>query len=167
MYITHFFCFFVDRLHKNKPLKKEKSPLKLPSRELFSVSYLILIKTRGEPDEKVVVVGLISLHSRLVAHHRAAFFATVKDNEALFGVGKGLNGAKNSQAIVCSVPGIYVNMKRAKAEGAVVARGVSQGSDLSSAIYADKSLVVFCKTLVFHITVLCFSGFSLFSYAEF
>ena len=57
---------------------------------------------------------------RLVSHGLTASFASVDDYIALLGVGKSLNGAKDTAAAVCSVAGVYVNVKRAKAEGTVV-----------------------------------------------
>ena len=74
----------------------------------------------------------------------------MNDNKALFGVGESLDRAENSAAIVGSVARVYINVKRAKAERTVIARGVAKGQNLFSAVLADKALVVFSKTLIFH-----------------
>lgn len=81
----------------------------------------MLLKSCGEFYQKVVVIGLTALNSSLVAHGCTAFLATVYDNEALFGIGKRLYGAENAKTVVCSVTGVYVNVKRAKAEGTMIA----------------------------------------------
>jgi len=69
------------------------------------------VKSRGKLYEKVGVVGLsFCVVRRLVSYNRAASFAPVDYDKSLFGVGKRLNRAKNSSAIVCSVTGVYINV---------------------------------------------------------
>ena len=100
----------------------------------------------------------LCLVCRLVAHDLAALVAAEDYNITALRIGQGAYGAQYSSALVCSVTGIYIHVQGAKAEWAMIARGVAEGQDLLAAIFAYKAGVVFCKSLVFH---------SLFSYAEF
>ena len=86
----------------------------------------------------------------LVPDDRTAFVATVNDNIAAFGVRKRSYRAKYSTAIVLSVTGVYINVERAKAEGAMIARGVTERKYLTSAILAYEAVVVFCESFCFH-----------------
>ena len=79
----------------------------------------------------------------LVANGSAAFFAAVDYYISPFCIGLGFNWAQNSAAGVLSVPGVYINVKRRKAERAVVARGVSERQNLLAAIFAGEAGVVF------------------------
>ena len=81
--------------------------------------------------------------SRLVSNDLAATLASMDYYISLFGVGKRSYGAQNSAAFVCSVARVNVNVKRAKAKRAVIARGVAKRQNLFSAILADKSVIVF------------------------
>ena len=90
---------------------------------------------------------------RLVADGGTALFAAVDDNKAALGVGERLYRAKNAAAIVGSVAGIYVNVKRTKANRAVIARGVAEGQNLLAAILAYKSGIVFLESFFFHFFV--------------
>ena len=56
----------------------------------------------------------------LVANNRTAALATVNYDISALGIRLCLDGAKNAAAGVCSVAGVYINMKRAKAEGAMI-----------------------------------------------
>ena len=100
----------------------------------------------GQSDKQVVVVGLAALKGGLISYHAAAFFTAVDDNISLLRIGKRLDGAENTAAIVCSVAGINIYVQRAEAEGTMVSRGVAKGLDLTSAVLTDKALVVFCKS---------------------
>ena len=81
--------------------------------------------------------------SRLVADGGAALLAAVNDDETALRVGKSLYRAKKSAAIVGSVAGIYINVKRAQTKGAMIARGIAERQNLSSAILTDKARIVF------------------------
>ena len=108
----------------------------------------LIARACGELYEKIGVVGLyLRLVRRLIADDRAASLTAVNYDISLFRVGKGLDRAKYSAAVVCSVPRVYINVERAKAEGTMVARGVAQGHNLSSAAFANKALVVFLESL--------------------
>ena len=76
----------------------------------------------------------------------------MNDNISLFRVGKSLDRTKNTLTLIGSVARIDVNVKRAKTEGTVISRGVAKRQDLFSAVFADKSRIVFLKSLVFHNT---------------
>jgi len=65
-----------------------------------------------------------------------------------------LHRAKNSAAGIGSVTGVYINVERAKAKGAVIARGNAEGQDLLAAVFACKARVVFLESFFFHIIVL-------------
>ena len=68
----------------------------------------------GELDYKVHIVGLnLSLVRSLVTDGGAAFIALMYDDISLLRVGLSAYRAKNSAAIVCSVAGIYIDVKRA------------------------------------------------------
>ena len=121
-----------------------------------------MLKTvsRRKLDEQVGVIGLdFCLVSRFVTDNRAATVALMDDDISLFGVGQGLDRAQDTAAIVCSVTGIYVNVQGAETEGAVIARGVSQGEHLFSAVFADKTRIVLFESLVFHSSPLFIPNF--------
>ena len=109
-----------------------------------------LIETGGKTNKQIVIVGLVALKSSLVSNGLTAFVASVNDDKALLGVGKSLNGSKNSLALVGSVAGIYINVKRAETEGTMVSRGVSEWFNLSTAILTDKARIILFESLVFH-----------------
>ena len=109
------------------------------------------VKTCGKSDKQIVVVALLALKSRLVAHRSAAFVTAVDDDKALFGIGQSLYGTKDTVAIVGSVAGIYINVERAEAEGAVIARACPHRENLFTAMGAKERLVFFSKSFIFHI----------------
>ena len=84
--------------------------------------------------------------SRLISDYGAAFFALMDDNVSALGIGLCLDCAENSAAGICTVTGVYVNVKRGEAEGAMVARGVSKREYLLAAALAYKALVELRKS---------------------
>lgn len=103
-----------------------------------------LIQACGQSDDEGGVVGLdLCLVGGLVADGCAATVTSVYDDVALLGVGLGLHGAENSAAGVCPVAGVDVNVERAKAERAMIARGVAEGQDLFAAVLADEAFILF------------------------
>ena len=92
-----------------------------------------------------VIVGL-----HLVVSFRTANHTFVGYNEAFFGVGGHGDGTHETAASRSSVTGVYVKVTGIKAKGTMVSGAVSQGRNLSLAVAADKSAVIFCKGLVFH-----------------
>lgn len=79
-----------------------------------------LVKSCGKSYKQVVIICLTALKSRLVSYRLATFIASMDNDISLFGIGKGLNRAKNTAAIVSSVAGVDINVKRAEAEGTVI-----------------------------------------------
>ena len=80
----------------------------------------------------------------------SAFFAFMDDDISLSGVGLDPYGAQYTAAIAVSVSGIHINMKRTKAERAMIAGAVTEGLNSPFAIHADKGIIVFAKTFFFH-----------------
>ena len=88
---------------------------------LLWVEAIPLRKTCGKSYQKVVVIRLyLCLVRRLVSYRLAAFVTAVNYDITLFGVGSGLYRAQNAAAIVCSVTGVYINVKRAEAKRTVI-----------------------------------------------
>ena len=103
------------------------------------------------------IVGLDRrLVRRLVSADSAAFAAFAYDDIPLFRVGKRAYRLKETSAIRCAVPGIYINMKRKKAERAMISRGVAERLHLFFAVSTDKSAVVFLKSFIRHRYLLLF-----------
>ena len=92
----------------------------------------------------VIVLGA------LVASYLRAFFALVNDYVPLFRVGDGTYRAEYTAAVGRAVARIDIEMQRAKAVWAVIARGVSERGHLLAAGGTDKSAVIFGKAFVFH-----------------
>ena len=95
-------------------------------------------------DNKIKIVGLdLCLVRRLVSDGLSAFLASVDYDVSLLCIRLRSCRAENSEAGICSVAGVYINVQRAEAEGAMIARGVSERKHLFTAIFANKSVVVF------------------------
>ena len=72
-------------------------------------------------DYKVHIIGLdFCLVGGAITYHLTAFLAFVDKHEAVLGIGLGTYGAKYATTGVGSVTGIYIHMKRAEAERAMV-----------------------------------------------
>ena len=112
----------------------------------------VLLQACGKLDKQIVIVGLVTFKCGLVANGLTAFFTAVNDDKSLFGVGQSLYGTKNSLTGVRSVAGIYINVKRAEAEGTVISRCVAEGLNLSATVLTNKACIVLFKSLVFHNT---------------
>jgi hypothetical protein len=87
---------------------------------------------------------------RFVSDGFTALFATVNDYITALGVGKRSYRAKYSAAVILAVAGVDINVKRAKAEWAVVTRGVSERKHLFAAIGTNKAAIIFLKAFIFH-----------------
>ena len=88
----------------------------------------------------------------LVATESSASAALVRDHKsAALVVGLRSHGIHDRTALGRAIPGIYVEVQAAEALRTVVARGVSERGDLGSAVFADESAVVFCKSFLIHI----------------
>ena len=120
------------------------------STKLFYRSLLLVFCNR-ELDDELYIVGLdLCLMGGAVAVKLAAFCAFVDDNVALFGVGLGGDGLHKTAALAGTVAGIYIEMLRPQAKGAVVSRGVAEGLNLPPAVLADEGIVIFGEKLCFH-----------------
>lgn len=64
---------------------------------------------------------------RAVAYLCAALLTTVDDYISALGIGLDLYRLKKSSAFVRAVTGIDIDVQRMKAEGTVIARGISEG----------------------------------------
>ena len=142
------------------PLKKQTAELHSPQ----SVAFFVLNScTRRKSYEQVAVVGLyLRLVCRLVTDGSTAPLTAMNDYVALLRVGERLHRTEYTSAGVCSVSRIYINVKGAETEWAVIARGVAEREHLLAAALTDEALIVFLKSFIFHK-----ASQGLFSYAEF
>ncbi len=112
----------------------------------------ILYLSAGKLDDVVYIVGLyFCFVSRFVSVYLSAFVAFVEDDIAFFRVRKRFYGAHDAAALTSPVPGVDVNVERAEALGAVVARCVAEREHLKAAVGADEAVVVFGEKFLFHI----------------
>ena len=99
-------------------------------------------------------IGIVWLHlcfvRRFVARDLAAAVTAVHEDVAALGVGDGADGAKNTATGILTVSGVNVYVQRAKAKGAVIARGVAKRKNLFAAILANKATIVFLKSFLLH-----------------
>lgn len=110
-----------------------------------------LARSCGQLYKKIDVVGLyLGRICRLVADCCSALFTAVHYHVPLLGVGEHLHRSKKPETVVCSVPGVYVDMDGAEASRAVVAGRDSKRLYLVSTTSANKSAVIFLKTFFFH-----------------
>ena len=100
----------------------------------------------GEGDEKVdIVIG-----GRAATVDLTALFTAVGDDKALLGIGLALYGLEPTLTLAGTVAGVYIEVERPKAKGAMIARGVAEGLDLPTAMGADKAVVIFFEAF-FHV----------------
>ncbi len=78
-----------------------------------------------------------------VAHYLAALRAFMYQHEAVLGVGLSADRTEYTAALVGSVAGVYIHVKRAEAKRTVVTRGEAKRENLPFAILTDKAGVVF------------------------
>lgn len=81
----------------------------------------------------------------------AAFVAFMEYDITLFGVGKRFYRAHDSATFTSSVSRIFVNVERAKALGAMIARCIAERKHLKSAVGANEAVVIFSEKFLFHI----------------
>jgi hypothetical protein len=94
-------------------------------------------------DQKLNIVGLDRrLVSGAVAVYLSATGALMDDHVSFFGIGLNANGLHQSHALAGAVSGIYINVYRPKAKGAVVSGAVSQGLHVLTAMGAGKAAIV-------------------------
>jgi len=106
----------------------------------------------GKFYEIVYIIGLdFGFMCCFIAVYFAAFGAFVKYDIAFFRVCYNFYRVHNAVAFAGSVAGVYIYVERAKALGAVIARGVSKRLHFEAAVSADKAVIVFCEKFLFHI----------------
>ena len=119
-------------------------------RKDVSEAFFILVHS-GQRDYLFKTVGLDgSIVCRAVSVHLAALSTAVYDYIPLSWVGNCRHRLHKSATFVSSVTGVYINVDRPEAEGAMVARAFSERLYLSAAILTDKSAVIFGKSFYFH-----------------
>ena len=120
---------------------------------IFSFQILKSDVSRGELYQQVQVIRLnLCLVCRAVSFYRAAFFAFVNDDISLFRVGFHPYRAHDTAAWISSVSRVYIDMERAEASRAMIARTVAERLNLKPAVFADERVVVFCKKLLLRIS---------------
>ena len=87
---------------------------------------------------------------RLVSVYLAASRAFVDDYVALFRVGNYLDRLHRRLALAGAVTGIYIEVERPKAEGAMVSGGIAKRLYFLAAMGADKAVIIFRKSFAFH-----------------
>ena len=92
--------------------------------------------------------------SGFVSDYSTASVTLVNYYVTLFRVRLCFDRSENSAAIICPVAGVYINVQGTEAERAMIARCVAERQNLASAVLADKTVIVFCKSLVFHVVPL-------------
>ena len=65
------------------------------------------------------------------------------DDVSFFGVGYYLYRLHRSLALAGAIPGVYIHVKRPKAERTVIARGVAERLYLLAAVGANKPVIIF------------------------
>ena len=102
----------------------------------------------GQFDYKINIVVTCGA----VSSDRAAFFAFVNDYKALFRVCLRLDRLKPAAALARAVAGVFVHMQRPKAMRTVVSRRISERLYLAPALRANKAVIIFPKSLFFHVS---------------
>lgn len=102
----------------------------------------------GQFDYKIDIV----VRGGAVSADRAAFFAFMHDNESLFRVGLSLYRLKPAAAFARAVAGVFVHVQRPKAMRTMVSRRISERLYLAPAMRADKAVIIFPKSLFFHVS---------------
>ena len=115
-------------------------------RLLFCFSRFSPIVRICQADQKIHVVILL----RSIVLFCTANGTLVSDHETLFGMGQYRVGLHQAAANAGAVSGKLIHVKRPQAIRTVISRGIYQGRNLFFAVTADKSAVVFGKSLRFH-----------------
>ena len=74
----------------------------------------------------------------------------MKNDVTLLCIGFYANGLHLSATGIGSVSRIDIHVQGPKAEGAVVAGGVTQGLDLLAAMLTGKAVIIFCESFLLH-----------------
>ena len=133
-------------------VRKNQSPEQRKAEpDCFTLLFALVLSVRGKSDKQRFVVVLLvgqrilcaHFKSRLVSALETAFIAFIQYHKSLFGIGERSHRSKYAAAIARPVTGKYIHMKRTQAFWAVISACATQGFDLKSTVYADKTLVVF------------------------
>ena len=79
-----------------------------------------------------------------------AFLTLMQNHVALFGIGLYADRLHLPSALVGAIARVDVHVERPKAKGTMVSGGVAQGKHFLAAMGAHESVVVFCKSFLFH-----------------
>ena len=113
---------------------------------------------RGEADQKLSVVVIRGL----VTSESSASSALVRDHEsAALRIGLRSYGIHYSSAVGRAVSRVYVKVEAAETLRTMVARRVPERRHLGSAVLADESAVVFCKSFLIHINLKNYSALNI------
>ena len=108
---------------------------------LYSIIYILVI--RGQFDYQIKVIRLnLCLMRGFVSDNRPALLTSMNYNVSALGIRLSARRAQYTSALVCSIPRVHVNVKRAKAKRAMIPRGVSERKHLTIAICAHKSVII-------------------------
>ena len=121
-------------------------PWKVKGRLLFCFSRFSPVVRIGQTDQKIHVIILL----RAIVLFCTANGTLVSDHKSLFGMGQYCMRLHQAAANAGAVSGKFIHVKRPQAIRTVISRGIYQGRNLFFAVTADKSAVVFGKSLRFH-----------------
>ena len=108
---------------------------------LYSIVYISVIC--GQFDYQIQIVRLnLSLMRGFVSDNRSALLASMNYNVSAFGIRLSACRAQYTSALICSIPRVHVNVKRAKAKWAMIPRGISKRQHLAITIRAYKSVII-------------------------
>ncbi len=111
-----------------------------------------------QADEQLFAVGLILCLVRgAVTAQFSAHGASVDDHKSSACIGLYADRFHLPAALVGAIPRVDVHMQRPQAKGAMIARGIAQRNYFLSAMRANKTVVVFRKSLLFHVSTPRFS----------
>lgn len=105
----------------------------------------MLLARGGQSDKKIEIV-LLRVTGALrgtVAYACAAHLAFVRYNVAAPRIRLGKERAHPAAAGILSIARHHVNVKRIKAKGAMITRGIAKRLDLAAAMGADEARVIF------------------------
>ena len=105
----------------------------------------------GELDDEIDVIGLyFGFVGSFIAADLSAFIAFMNDDITFFGVRLRFDRTQDATAGIGAVAGVDIYVERAKTARTMVAGAVSERLDFKSAVFADKGIVVFGESFLFH-----------------
>jgi hypothetical protein len=122
------------------------------STHLLSLLFFRSIFPCGEGNDEVHIIGLYrGFMGSLISADTSTFCAAVEENISLFRVWLGTVGKHNASTGVGSISWENIHMERGKAEGTMVARGVTEGFYLLATVGTSEATVIFGESFLFHI----------------